>query len=122
MNLANIQMKDILSWDNDQLCASLVEAKKIDKLVNFMKETLRERVESGTTIEVSNGKVNIGSGYMMLSHDIETIDEGFLLNPIRPLNKTLVKAHMIESGVPPVGVTVNWSKKTVRIISTRHAD
>jgi hypothetical protein len=122
MNLANIQMKDILSWDNDQMCASLVEAKKIEKLVNFMKETLRERVESGTTIEVSNGKVNIGSGYMMLSHDIETIDEGFLLNPIRPLNKTLVKAHMIESGAPPTGVTVNWSKKTVRIIPTRHAD
>ena len=115
MNLANIQIKDILSWDNDQLCASLVEAKNIEKLVNFMKETLRERVESGTTIEVSNGNVNIGSGYMMLSHDVTTIDERFLLNPIRPLNKTLVKAHMIESGAPPTGVTVKWSKKSVRI-------
>ena len=115
MNLANIQTKDIASWNNDQLCAALVEAKKIEKLVNFMKETLRERLESDTTIEVSNGKVKIGNPSMLLSHDVTTIDERFLLNPIRPLNKTLVKAHMIDSGAPPTGVTVKWSKKTVRI-------
>jgi len=109
MNLSDIKTTDISNWNNDQICAALVEAKKIEKLVDF------ERIENDTEIAVSNGKVKIGHPSMLLSHDVTTIDERFLLNPIRPLNKTLVRAHMTDSGGPPVGVTVKWSKKTIRV-------
>ena len=102
MNLSDIKTTDISEWNNDQICAALVEAKKIEKLVDFMKETLRERMENDTEVAVSNGKVKIGHPSMLLSHDVTAIDERFLLNPIRPLNKTLVRAHMIDSGGPPV--------------------
>ena len=46
MNLSDIKTTDISEWNNDQICAALVEAKKIEKLVDFMKETLRERIEN----------------------------------------------------------------------------
>tara|TARA_Y100001978_G_scaffold182915_1_gene180123 strand:- start:230 stop:589 length:360 start_codon:yes stop_codon:yes gene_type:complete len=118
MNLSDIKTTDISEWNNDQICAALVEAKKIEKLVDFMKETLRERIENDTELVVSNGKVKIGHPSMLLSHDVTAIDERFLLNPIRPLNKTLVRAHMTDSGGPPVGVTVKWSKKTIRVTPT----
>ena len=118
MNLSDIKTTDISEWNNDQICAALVEAKKIEKLVDFMKETLRERIENDTELVVSNGKVKIGHPSMLLSHDVTAIEERFLLNPIRPLNKTLVRAHMIDSGGPPVGVTVKWSKKTIRVTPT----
>ncbi len=118
MNLSDIKTTDISNWNNDQICAALVEAKKIEKLVDFMKDTLRERIENDTEVVVSNGKVKIGHPSMLLSHDVTIIDERFLLNPIRPLNKTLVRAHMTDSGSPPVGVTVKWSKKTIRVTPT----
>ena len=44
MNLSDIKTTDISNWNNDQICAALVEAKKIEKLVDFMKDTLRERI------------------------------------------------------------------------------
>ena len=115
MNLTDIKITDISDWNNDQICAALVEAKKIEKLVDFMKDTLRERMENDTEVVVSNGKVKIGHPSMLLSHDVTTIDDRFLLTPIRPLNKTLVRAHMTDSGGPPVGVAVRWSKKTIRV-------
>jgi len=118
MNLSDIKTTDISEWNNDQICAALVEAKKIEKLVDFMKDVLRERMENDTEIVVSNGKVKIGHPSMLLSHDVATIDERFLLNPIRPLNKTLVRAHMTDSGGPPEGVTVKWSKKNIRVTPT----
>ncbi len=118
MNLADIKTTDISEWNNDQICAALVEAKKIEKLVYFMKDILRGRIENDTEIEVSNGKVKIGHPSMLLSHDVTTIDERFLLAPVRPLNKTLVRAHMTDSGGPPEGVTVKWSKKTIRVTPT----
>lgn len=115
MNLSDIKTTDISEWDNEQICAALVNSKKILKLVEFMKETLRERVENDTEVIVSNGKVKIGRPSMTLSHDVTTIDERFLMAPIRPLNKTLVKAHMIDSGGPPEGVSIGWRKKPIYI-------
>jgi len=35
MNLSDIKTTDISNWNNDQICAALVEAKKIEKLVDL---------------------------------------------------------------------------------------
>ena len=116
MNFAEIKSENVSSWSNEQICSALIEAKKIEKLTDFMKETLRNRVDANIIFKVSNGTVQIGKPGMYLSHDTNTVNERFLLEPVRPLNKNLVRAHMLDSGTPPVGVTIKWSKKSVRVI------
>ncbi len=116
MNFAEIKSENIMSWTNEQICSALIEAKKIETLTDFMKETLRNRVDVDVIFKVSNGTVKIGKPGMRLNHDINTVSERFLLEPVRPLNKALVRAHMIDSGTPPVGVSVKWNKKAVYIM------
>ena len=108
MNFAEIKSENVSSWSNEQICSALIEAKKIEKLTDFMKETLRNRVDANIIFKVSNGTVQIGKPGMYLSHDTNTVNERFLLEPVRP--------HMLDSGTPPVGVTIKWSKKSVRVI------
>jgi len=45
MNLSDIKTTDISNWNNDQICAALVEAKKIEKLVDLMIQKLQFRME-----------------------------------------------------------------------------
>jgi hypothetical protein len=115
MNFANIESHEIYEWNCKQLCAALIEAKKIDKLVNEMKDILRERLTNGTVINTSNGKVKIGRSAMSFTYEEQNVDDRYLLEPVRPLNKNMVRACLTDSGQLPEGVKVKYSKKTVTV-------
>lgn len=115
MNFAKIESHEIYEWNCKQLCAALIEAKKIEKLVNEMKDILRERLTPETVISTSNGKVKIGKSAMSFTFDEQNIDNRYLLEPIRPLNKNMVRAHLTDTGELPEGVNIKYSKKTVTI-------
>ena len=115
MNFAAIESHEIYEWNNQQLCAALIEAKKIEKLVNEMKDILRDRLTQDTTISTSNGKVKIGKSAMSFTYKEQNVDDRYLLEPIRPLNKNMVRAHLTDTGELPEGVKVKYSKKTVTI-------
>ena len=102
-------------WDTNQLCAALIEAKKIEKSVELLKEKIREKVISGSRIDVSNGCIRVTkpSRIFFIANE-NIIPECFLLPPIRLLNKKKVQAHFsITEGQLPMGVGSKNSKASV---------
>lgn len=114
-NFSSLTPDIIDKWDAKQLCAALIEAKKIEKSVEIIKERLRKILIPGSKTVVSNGVVKIskpGKIFHIVNENI--VSETFLLPPIRPLDKKKVLAHFLATeGNLPMGVSVKKSKSSV---------
>ena len=118
-NFSSLTPSTIDSWNIDQICVALVEAKKIEKIFEQLKERAREQISPGKTIKVSNGSVKVtapGKLFSIVNQNI--VPEAFLLPPIRPLDKKKVRVYFTSTeGQLPVGIGVRSSKSSVTVRS-----
>ena len=116
MNLADISETVIETWTTEQLCAALIESKKIISKSEFIKELLRTTCRQGEKIKVSNGSVTVKKPNILLAYDEAFVNSEFLLDPIKPLDRKKVKAFLIANdGNVPRGVSVNYSKPIISV-------
>jgi hypothetical protein len=116
MNIFKINSNEIYDWDNKKICTFLIEAKKIEKTVEKMKDILRNRLTQNITIKTSNGKVKLGKSSMTFTYKEKIVNDKYLMSPIRPLNKKRVRSQLIKSGKLPEGVKIKYSKKSITLI------
>jgi len=113
MNLAQVTPIEIQNWTKEQTCAALVEAKKIERIIDLLKSEVRARLTTGEVVKVSNGEVTIRTPGVTFSHRETLVSQDYLLPAIRPLNKKKVRAHYDDTGDVPTGVSLKLSKPSV---------
>ncbi len=117
-SLTGITSDKIQSWNIDQVCAALVEAKKMEKIIEQLKQRVRNEVTPGITLTVSNGTVSVREPGITFTYREDLTPEDYLLPAIRPLNKARVRAHYDDTdGEVPAGVTSKISKSSVVVKS-----
>ncbi len=52
MNLAQVTPIEIQNWTKEQTCAALVEAKKIERIIDLLKSEVRARLTTGEVVKV----------------------------------------------------------------------
>ena len=118
-SLSNITISDVHKWNIQQVCAALVESKKIEKLIDVLKKRVREEVEPGASVQVSNGNVSVREPGITFSYVESQTPEGYLLPAIRPLDKRRARAHYDDTdGGVPAGVTARINKPSVVVTFT----
>ena len=118
-SITKVTTADIRGWNISQVCAALVEAKKIEKVIEALKKRLRLEVEPGESIQVSNGAVSVREPGIRFTHVESQTPEEYLLPAIRPLDKRRARAHYDDTdGGTPEGVTAVISKPSVVVSIT----
>lgn len=116
IQISTLTTSDIKLLKDSQLVESMIKIKELESTIDTLKNEARRRWMVGASVKGDSGKVVIRKGNVLYSHDPKTIDEMYLLPPVRNLDKDRVRSYEKINDDLPKGVVKKFAKNTVRIV------